>query len=118
MPRPHSTMRQIREILRLRFSENLSLRDVASSLGMPLTSVANHVRRAHQAGVTWPLRDDLDDDALERLLFGDVTPSSTKPEPDFVMVDREVRKKGVTLMLLWVLCRYLHKTHYVEIPIM
>jgi transposase len=101
VPRPHSTMRQIREILRLRFSENLSLRDVASSLDMPFTSVGNHVRRAQRAGVSWPLGDDLDDDALERLLFGDATPSSTKPEPDFVMVDREVRKKGVTLMLLW-----------------
>ena len=101
MPRPHSTMRQIREILRLRHAEKLSLRDVAASLGMPFTSVANHVRRAERAGVTWPLPDDLDDDALERLLFGDATPSTTKPEPDFAMIDREVRKKGVTLMLLW-----------------
>ena len=64
MPRPHQTMRKVREILRLRWSEQLSLRDVATALAMPHATVALYERRALDAGLTWPL-PELDDDALE-----------------------------------------------------
>ena len=69
MPRPHIGMRKIREVLRLSFGEGLSLRQVSASLGMPFTTVGDHVRRAQAAGLSWPLPEDLDDDALEALLF-------------------------------------------------
>ena len=45
MPRPHISMRKIREALRLSLGEGLSLRDVASSLQVPHTTVGDHVRR-------------------------------------------------------------------------
>ena len=50
VPRPHTAMRKIREVLRLRFGEHLSLRAVAASLQLPLTTVTDHVKRAESAG--------------------------------------------------------------------
>ena len=100
MPRPHSTMRKVREILRLRWGEKMSLRDVAAALAMPHATVALYVRRALDAGLTWPL-GDLDDDALERLLFTPTPVTPTREAPDYAYLQRELRHKGVTLQLLW-----------------
>ena len=55
MPRPHIAMRKIRDLLRLRLGEGLSLRQVSSSLGVPLMTVSDHLRRAERAGLSWPL---------------------------------------------------------------
>jgi transposase len=100
MPRPHTTMRKVREILRLRWGEKMSLRDVAAVLAMPHATVALYVRRALDAGLTWPL-GDLDDDALERLLFTPTPVAPTREAPDYAYLQRELRHKGVTLQLLW-----------------
>jgi transposase len=102
MPRPHTTMRHVRDVLRLRFAEGLSLRQVARSLSMAPTTVADYVARATNAGLSWPLPEELgDDDALERQLFTREVVASAKPEPDFAVVRSERAKKGVTSMLLW-----------------
>jgi transposase len=111
MPRPHTTMRKIRDVLRLRLGEGLSLREVARSLSMPHTTVADYARRATAAGLTsWPLPDELDGDAeLEARLFAtSPTVTPTRVEPDFVIVQRELRRKGVTLALLWLEFTELH----------
>lgn len=102
MPRPHTAMRRIRDVVRLR-ADGLSLREVSASLQVPFTTVADHARRAERAGITWPLPDDLDDDALEASLFGTPAPGTPlgRPLPDFAAVHLELRKKSVTLMLLW-----------------
>ena len=58
-------MRKIRDVLRLRLGQNLSLRQVSASLAMPHTTVADFGRRARDAGiVSWPLPEELGDDAL------------------------------------------------------
>ena len=103
MPRPHISMRKIRDALRLSLGEGLSLRDVAASLQMPNTTVGDHVRRARAAGLGWPLPAGLDDDALERLLFSTDVPPATaaRPMPDWAKVHVELRRPHVTLMLLW-----------------
>ncbi len=100
MPRPHTTMRKVREILRLRWGEKMSLREVASALTMPHATVALYEKRALDAGLVWPL-GDLDDDALERLLFAPTPTVATREAPDFAYLQRELRHKGVTLQLLW-----------------
>ena len=69
MPRPRLAMRKVRDILRLALGEGLSRRQVGASRAFPFTTVADHVRRANEAGLSWPLPDDLDDAALEALLF-------------------------------------------------
>jgi len=103
MPRPHISMRKIRDALRLSLGEGLSLRHTAASLQMPFTTVGDHLRRAKAAGITWPLPDGLDDDALEALLFATAAapPAATRPLPDWAKVHVELRRPYVTLMLLW-----------------
>ena len=102
MPRPHISMRKIRDVLRLRFGEGLSLRQVSASLGIPVTTVSDHVKRATAAGLGWPLPDDLDDDALDARLFASAGPAvGPRPLPDWHKIHLELRRPHVTLMLLW-----------------
>ena len=103
MPRPHISMRKIRDELRLNLGEGLSLRDVAASLQVPFTTVGDHVRRAKAAGLGWPLPEGLDDDALEALLFSSAAPppAAARRLPDWKKVHVELRRPHVTLMLLW-----------------
>ena len=101
MPRPHSAMRKVREIIRLRFGEGLSMRAVSASLQIPLTTVTDHVSRARRAGLSWPLPEDLDDEALEARLFASAQPLRARPSPDWQKIHSELHRPGVTLMLLW-----------------
>jgi len=95
-------MRKIRDALRLTLHEGLSLRQAAASLQMPFTTVADHLRRAKAAGITWPLPEGLDDDALEALLFtAEAAPATARPVPEWAKVHVELRRPHVTLMLLW-----------------
>ena len=113
MPRPHTTMRQIRTVLRLRFAEKLSVRDTAASLAMARSTVADYLSRAMLAGLSWPLPEEMDDDELERRLFPDVTkPTSHYPQPDYEVMKKELAKKGVTLQLLWFEYRSDHPEGY------
>jgi transposase len=101
LPRPHVTMHKIREILRLDH-EGLSQRDIAASMAIPKTTVGDYLRRAKVAGVAWPLGDEVDDQVLTDTLFGErPMPGATRPMPDLAHVHRELRRKGVTLLLLW-----------------
>ena len=102
-------MRKIRDVLRLSFGEQLSLRQVAASLQLPHTTVADHVRRAKAAGLGWPLPDGFDDDALEARLFATQAPrADPRPSPEWEQVHRELRRPHVTLMLLWHEYREVH----------
>ncbi len=113
MPRPRLAMRKVRDILRLALGEDLSRRQVGASLGIPHTTVADHLRRATEAGLAWPLPDDLDDAALEALLFPKgPAPAKVRPQPDYHAVHRELRGPGVTLMLLWLEYKERHPDGY------
>ena len=61
------------------------------------------MRRAQAAGLSWPLPATLDDIALEGRLFAMAahTPIARRPPPDWAIVHQELRRKGVTLLLLW-----------------
>ena len=95
-------MRFIREVLRLAFGVGLSLREIERSLSISHVTASGYVARAREAGLSWPLPEQLDDGALARLLFPRPVPSSeTRPVPDWAYVHRELRRKGVTRILLW-----------------
>jgi len=103
MPRPRIDMRKIREVLRLALGEELSRRQVSAASGVPLTTVNDYLRRAASAGLKWPLPGELDDAGLEALLYPPAAPSVvSRPAPDWDRVHKELRRKGVTLQLLWV----------------
>ncbi len=102
MPKKRLSMRKIREVLRLKHGHNKSLRDISLSCSIGRGTVGDYLLRASAAGLSWPLPADLDDASLERLLF----PSSglvkrNKVVPDWNEVHKELKRKGVTLALLW-----------------
>jgi len=103
MPRERLSMRKIREVLRLRFEHGLSHRAIGRSCGIGLTTAREYIVRAKAAGLSWPLPEEMDDGALERVLF----PAPLKPGeaaralPPWSVAHRELRKTGVTLQLLW-----------------
>lgn len=96
-------MRQIREILRLRWASGLPQRAVARACGVGLGTVFEYCRRATQAGLTWPLPDELDDRQLEARLFQRVHDlvGVARPLPDLAWLHQELKHPGVTLQRLW-----------------
>jgi transposase len=103
MPAQRLSMRQVRAVLRLKWACGLSDRKIAHSLRVSRPTVAEYVRRAQAAGLAWPLPDALDETTLEQRLFATAakTPVARRPTPDWVTVHRELKRKGVTLVLLW-----------------
>ena len=96
------SMRKIREVLRLYHTAGLSSRAIARSLRASPATVGKYIRGAEEAGLSWPLPESLDDVALHRRLFPAPVPSATqRPLPDWSEVHRELRRKDVTLALVW-----------------
>jgi hypothetical protein len=103
MAKMRMSMRKIREMLRLTHELGLSVRQVCEATGVGKTAVSEYVSRAKVAGITWPIPLEIDDAALERLLF---TPAgfhegSTKRLLDWTKVHKELKHRSVTLMMLW-----------------
>ena len=102
MPRSRSSMRHIREVLRQKWELGFSARRIARGCGVSRSTVANYLRRAEAGGLTWPAAARLDDTQLERRLFPPPpSPRAARPPPDWGAVHRELKRKGVTLQLLW-----------------
>lgn len=95
-------MRKIAEALRLR-AAGLSTRKIASSLGVGQSTVTEYLKRAERSGLSWPLPDGVTDADIERRLFEpqDGTTRRGLVPPDWATVHRDLRRKGVTLSLLW-----------------
>jgi transposase len=97
-------MRRVREILRLKHECGASDRAIGRSLGIARSTVALTLDRVAAAGLAWPLSATLSDRVLEALLYADAGSRQgvrRKAEPDWTHVHRELRRPGVTLMLLW-----------------
>ncbi len=103
MPGARLPMRKLRDVLRLNAS-GLSTRKIAASLAIGHGTVSDHLARARAASLAWPLPEDLSDEALEVRLFppSSQIPPNDRPLPDWPTVHRELRRKGVTLQLLWI----------------
>jgi transposase len=96
-------MRKIKDVLRLRFEVGLSQRQIARSCGLGKTTVIECLRRFEQSGLLWPAAAELDEATLERTLYPPPPGVATdcRALPDWASVHRELRRKGVTLTLLW-----------------
>lgn len=107
-------MRKVREVLRLKHACGVSERVIARSVGVSRSTVAEYLRRASVIGLGWPLPAELDDAALDRRLF---TPPGfhggpPAPLPDWGRLQLELRRPGVTLLLLWEEYRAEHPAGY------
>jgi transposase len=96
-------MRKINEVLRLRFELQRSHRQIARSIGAASSTVAEYLRRFGEAGLSWPLAASLSEAELEAKLFPPApsVPGSERAQPDWAALHAEMRRPGVTLMLLW-----------------
>lgn len=104
MPQARLSMRKIEEVLRLKYEAGLTHREIARSCAVSASTVSEYVTHAKAAGLSWPLPEGLSGDELEELLFPKRGPASRRsiPQPDWARVHQELRRKGVTLSLLWI----------------
>jgi transposase len=104
MSRKKISMRKIREVLRLKHDMGLSNRGIARSMSIGQGTVWEYLARARKASIGWPLPEEMDDIALEKLLFPSnpsALPEKSRPLPDFELIHKELKRKGVTLGILW-----------------
>jgi transposase len=99
-------MRKVKEVLRLKYSCNLSDREIARSCRISRSTVADYIHRAAVAGIQWPeVRGLTEDQMLKRLFPEKSLPSPvTHPLPDFEYIYKELRtyrKFNLTLSQLW-----------------
>jgi transposase len=97
-------MRQAREIIRLKFSAGVPTREIARRLGLAPSTVRETLKRLESAGLGWPLLEGMSDGDLEVALYAN---RRTKrghrrhAEPDWPAVHRELKRKHVTLLIVW-----------------
>jgi transposase len=94
-------MRRIKDILRLKYAAGLSHEKIARACGVSKGVVAKYVRLAQAADLSWPLPEGLDDAELQRRLFPMPVKVGRYTEPDYPALHQELKRKGVTLQLLW-----------------
>ncbi len=100
MPQQRMDIRMIKDILRLKHQGGLSHERIARSLAISKGVVAKYLGLAGAAGLDCTAIDELDEAALERRLLGRGGDDDLV-EPDYAHVHVELRRKGVTLLLLW-----------------
>jgi transposase len=103
MPAERVSMRRVREILRLKHG-GASERQIARSLNVARSTVGLTLERVAAAGLRWPLSVTLSDRVLEAMLYaGNGAPQGArrKAEADWAYIHHELRRPGVTLLLLW-----------------
>lgn len=94
-------MRKIKDVLRLKYEAKLSCRQIAASLKLSVGVISKYTKAAEVAGLSWALPDGMDDTTLEARLFPPVTSVREYALPDCAHIHHELKRKGVTLMLLW-----------------
>jgi len=104
MPAERTAMRHVREVLRLKFVGGVPTREIARRIGVAASTVRATIKRFQAAGLSWPLPEELTDAALEARLFADAGTKQghrRQVEPDWASTHRELKRKHVTLSILW-----------------
>ena len=75
MPAERVCMRRVREILRLKFTANVPIREIARRVGTAPSTVRAALERFRATALTWPLPEHLSDSELEAALYNNGPPS-------------------------------------------
>lgn len=103
------SMRKISELLRQKYELGCSYRSIARSLNISISTIAEYIARAKAADISWPLPEGMTEEDLYSKLFLPVNHDVVKrTRPDWEWVHKELRRKGVTLLLLWREYRAIH----------
>jgi transposase len=103
MPAGRVAMRRVREVLRLGFA-GISKHEIARRTGLAASTVRETIARFKATGVDWPLPETVTDSDLEAKLYknaGTKQGHRRHAEPDWACIHRELRRKHVTLSILW-----------------
>lgn len=105
MPTPRMSMRKLKEVLRLKWACGLTHRQISRAIGISVGAVSKFAAQASQAGLDWAAAEAMSDDELDARLRPAATNAAAtttrRIEPDYTALHRELRRKGVTLQLLW-----------------
>lgn len=114
MARKKLSMRQIQEILRLKHQNQLTIREIAGSCGLPSSTVGDYLKRAEAAQIGWPLPEGESEKQLWDRLMAAAPPEadSCASLPDWPYIHQELQRKSVTLILLWKEYRQAHPEGY------
>ena len=98
MPKVRTSMRKIREVVRLSQVLGLSQRQVAGSVRLGQSTVWDYLARFEVSGLSWEQAEALDDAALEQRLFPSEQVSSERRRslPVWPAIHQELKRKGVT----------------------
>lgn len=104
MPRERTSMRKIKEILRLSLKEGMGHREIAQSTKVGKTTIQELLANMKAKNVTWETIHNMPEHwIVEKFLYPkpETIPFSAKPVADWAKVRMELLQKGVTLSLLW-----------------
>ena len=118
MPAPRINLRKLKDALRLKLEGGQSHQQIAASLEISKGVATKYVGLAVAAGLDWTAVQAQDEATLERRLLGAAQQTPTYARPDFGRIHQELRRKGVTLMLLWEeYCAQVSDEHTPEYPV-
>lgn len=116
------SMRKIREVLRLGLHLNMGNRQIGRSCSTSHVTAGAYLTRAKEAGLSYPQVEKMSDQELQAILKGSVLNGSgqekdcssgpSHPVPDWNWIHQEMKKKGVTLQLLWQEYKDIHSDGY------
>jgi transposase len=111
-------MRKIRDAMRLRFELKLGYQQIGRSCAIATSTVHKYLKRAEEAGLSWPPPEGWDEAKVEATLFPrpETSGPAKKPAralPDFAAIHEQLRShKHLTLELLWEEYREAHPEGY------
>ena len=103
MPTKRTSMKKIREILRLALDAQLTLRAIARVLQLSIGAIQKVVSQAKSQALTWEQVQRMSDAELSVIFYPPNTSlvNSRFQLPDWPTVYQELKRKGITRQLLW-----------------
>ena len=101
MSQKRLSMKKLKEVYRLKFELSYSNRVIADSLGISASTVSSYVSLFSLAELSWDKAKEFPPEELEKIIYRPATTSYARPKPDFEKIHTELKRKGVTLKLLW-----------------
>lgn len=94
-------MRKIKDVLRLKHETTLSHQQIADALRISKGAVSKYARLAAEAGLDWAAVCAVDEGELEQRLLRPTARAASFVQPDYGRLHQELRRKDMTLQLLW-----------------
>lgn len=95
-------MRRIREVLRLGYENQITMRKISLCCRLGRGTVQEYFRRFRVSGLPWPVPIEITDEELEQQLFPKNEPTRlAKKTLDYEYLYQEMKEPNVTLSILW-----------------